>query len=106
MTVNDRFCDITCYSRDKLLTMGCEQIVHPDDQAADIAEVQRLVSGEASSFIRNLRYVHASGRTVWARVNVSLMRINNQEEPRIVAVVEDITDRKQAEDALHKNENF
>ncbi|BAI61360.1 putative histidine kinase [Methanocella paludicola SANAE] len=101
--VNDRFCEITGYSREKLLTMGCEDIVHPDDQAMDIAEVQRLVRGEASSFMRDLRYVHASGRTIWARVNVSLMRNSDHEEPRIIAVIEDITERKQAEGALRES---
>ena len=106
LAVNDRFCEITGYSREQLLTMGCGQIVHPDDQATDIAEVQRLLRGEAKSFIRDLRYVHASGATVWARVNVSLMRLYNHDEPRIVAVVEDITERKRAEEALSSSQQM
>ncbi len=64
LAVNDRFCEITGYDRNTLLTMGCGDIVHPDDQAGDIAAVEGLMLGESTSFMRELRYVHASGFTV------------------------------------------
>jgi PAS domain S-box-containing protein len=104
LAVNDRFCEITGHSREKLLTMGCAELVHPDDQAADIAEVRRLLRGDASSFMRDLRYVHANDKVVWVRVHVSLMRGRTNDEPRILAVVEDITERRRAEAALQESE--
>jgi PAS domain S-box-containing protein len=104
LAVNDRFCAITGYDRETLLTMGCHQLVHPDDQAADIAEVERLVRGEATSFNRELRYIHANGSTVPVIVNVSVLKSDARERVRILAVVEDITERKQMEEALLESE--
>lgn len=102
LAVNDRFCEITGYSREELLKMGCGELVHPDDQEADHFEVQRLLRGEASSFIREFRYVHASGSTVWVRLNISIMRGNRPEDHRLIGVVEEITEQKRAEEARER----
>ncbi|MCE5201843.1 MAG: PAS domain S-box protein, partial [Synergistaceae bacterium] len=104
LAVNDRFCEITGYSRETLLTLGCGQIVHPDDQEMDVAEIGRLIRGESKSFLRDLRYVHANGSIVWVRVHVSVFHSDSQEGIQIIAVVEDITDRKRAEESLRRFE--
>jgi PAS domain S-box-containing protein len=93
LAVNDRFCAITGYERETLLTMGCHVLVHPDDQAADIAKVERLVRGEATSFSSELRYLHANGATVWVMANVSVIKSGEDEGVRILAMVDDITQR-------------
>ena len=74
LAVNDRYCEITGYSRKKLLTMNSGQIVYPDDKSMDIAEIGRLISGESRSFGCDLRYVHANGSILWVHKQVSVLR--------------------------------
>ncbi len=104
VAVNDRFCEITGYARELLLTMGCGQIVHPDDQAMDAAGIGRLVRGESKSFTCDLRYIHASGSIVWVSAQVSVFQNDPQGGILIIGVVEDITKRKRLEEVLHKRE--
>jgi len=102
LAVNDKFCEITGYSREKLLTMGSSQIVHPDDQAMYFAESGRLVLGDSKSFSCDLRFAHADKSVIWVRVQVSAFRGDPQGGVRIIAAVEDITKRKRMEEELDK----
>jgi PAS domain S-box-containing protein len=101
--VNERFCEITGYNREELLSMSCPELVHPDDREEMAAEVNRLLNGELPSFVRDLRYISAYGRTIWVRVNVSLLydyEKGNDSQPKLISVIEDITDRKKTEEDL------
>jgi len=103
--VNERFCEITGYSREELLSKDCPQLVHPDDQKENAAEVKRLLDGETESFVKDLRLIGADGRIIWIRVNASLLHDYEQgkdSQPKLIGVVEDITERKKAEDILKK----
>ena len=103
LAVNNRYCEITGYSRKRLLTMNSGQIVYPDDKSMDIAEIGRLVSGESRSFVCDLRYIHASGSILWVHKQVSVLR-SPEEEVKIIAVVEDVTKRKRMEEEFHNAE--
>jgi len=77
--------------------------VHPDDQEEVAEEVNRLLNGEIPSFVRDLRYISADSRTIWVRVNVSLLSDYEKgkiSQPKLISVVEDITDRKKTEEDL------
>ncbi len=103
--VNERFCEITGYSREELLSKDCPQLVHPDDQEENAAEVKRLLDGETTSFVKELRLIGADGRIVWIRVNVSPLHDYEQGkdgQSRLISVVEDITERKKVEEILKK----
>ena len=103
--VNERFCEITGYSREELLSKDCPQLVHPDDQEENAAEVKRLLDGETTSFVKDLRLIGADGRIVWIRVNVSPLHDYEQGkdgQSRLISVVEDITERKKVEEILKK----
>lgn len=100
LAVNSRFSEITGYSREELLLMGSGHIVHPDDQAMYFAETERLVRGESKSFSCDLRFIHAGKSIIWVRVQVSAFQGGPSGEPRLVAAVEDITNRKRMEEEL------
>lgn len=102
LAVNTRFSEITGYSREKLLSLGSGQIVHPDDQAMYFAEADRLVSGESRSFSCDLRFVRADKSVIWVHVQASAFREEPQGKPRLIAAVEDITKRKRMEEELDK----
>jgi PAS domain S-box-containing protein len=98
LRVNRKFCEITGYAEAELLGRSFADITHPDDRAANFAGFQRFVRGETPEFIEEKRYVRPDGGAVWVRVQASLVRDAEERPLRTVAVIEDITERKRAEE--------
>jgi PAS domain-containing protein len=73
----------------------------PDDLAADLRQVDRLLAGEIDSYRLEKRYRHKDGHYLWALLAVSLVRDEHTGEPRhFIAQVEDIHTRKLAQEQL------
>ena len=100
LRVNDRLCAILGYPREELLRSTYQDITHPDDLKTDLDHVRRVLSGEIESYSMEKRYVRKDGSLVWANLTVSLVRNGGGEPRHFIAVVEDITERKRAEEAL------
>jgi len=100
LEVNDRFCEIVGYSRDRLIGGDFQQITHPDDLDADLANVARLLADQASSYVMEKRYVRPDGAIVWVTLHVGLVRDGEGRPASFVSVVNDITDTKRAERML------
>lgn len=100
LRVNDRFCGITGYSRHELLGMTPHDLTHPDDRGTDDPEIGRLLRGETEEYHSEKRYLTKQGRVRWVRVSARLIRDAARRPLRTIAVVEDITERKEAEAAL------
>ena len=66
--VNPGFCEIVGYNAEELLQMSWQQITHSEDLEMDMSNARRVVSGEASSYTVEKRYVHKDGRIVWVRL--------------------------------------
>ncbi|MBA3748935.1 MAG: EAL domain-containing protein, partial [Solirubrobacterales bacterium] len=91
---NDAFCEIVGYAQEELTGMARELVTHPDDVAADVAAVRRLLAGEATSHACEKRYIHASGRTVWAALNLTLVRDADGHPRHFIAQAQDITEQR------------
>ena len=102
--VNDAYCQITGYGRDELLTMRFSDLTHPDDRAADVAEYRRLVQGEIPVKRLEKRYVRKDGRVVWVQVDATVVRDAAGCPLSTLAVVQDVTERCQAREALRSSE--
>jgi PAS domain S-box-containing protein len=105
---NDRFCQILGYSRNELREKALIEktllnIAHPDDREAFLAARHKLLAGEISWWSSEKRYIRKDGATVWARVSMSLVRDQDNKPQYFVAVVEDITEKIQAERALQQS---
>jgi PAS domain S-box-containing protein len=99
MRVNDRYCEITGYSREELLTMGPLDVDHPDDREADRERVAKFLAG-IGAYRAEKRYLRKDGSVTWVRVAANLLRDANPESFHSAAIVEDISERKLAEQAL------
>jgi diguanylate cyclase (GGDEF)-like protein/PAS domain S-box-containing protein len=93
-------------SEDALVGMWFQDFSTEDELAHEIAETQRLLAGESDSFCCDKRYEHPDGRTVWARLHVSLVRDEDGAPAQLLGQLEDVTERKQfelslAHDAMH-----
>jgi PAS domain S-box-containing protein len=95
--VNAALSALTGYDESELLQRGFVDITHPDDWIRDCGGIRRLVSGEADKFDAETRYICKDGTTRWVRATLNL--ISNRGRPlRTTAVIQDISDRKNAEE--------
>jgi len=101
LRVNQRFCDIVGYTREELLNLYFRDIAHPDDLKADLANKQTSLSNEAATYSAKKRYLRKDGATIWVNLTVSLLTDMAEEPVSFLRIVEDITERVQAEDELH-----
>ncbi|MEI7867596.1 MAG: PAS domain S-box protein [Candidatus Methylumidiphilus sp.] len=98
--VNQKYCDITGYSHEELLQASFQSIIHPDDLQADRDNIQHLIAGETQGFALEKRYYHKKGHIVWVNLTVSPIWLPGQKPTYHIAVVEDISARKQMEERL------
>lgn len=97
--VNDTLCEMLGYSRDELLTKTFADITHSDDLEADWANVDRLLAAEQQNYTMEKRYIAKGGAIVWVSLTVTMIRQENGESRYFLAVIQDITERKEAEEA-------
>ena len=100
LRVNDRMCALLGFRREELLGMTFQDVTHRDDLAADLEYVQQLLSGRIPSYSMEKRYVRKDGSLLWGNLTVSLVRKPTGAPNHFIAVVEDITESKQREEAL------
>jgi PAS domain S-box-containing protein len=104
LRVNHKLCDILGYLPDEMTGLRFQDITHPDDLEADLASVQRLLAGGIATYSMEKRYVRKDRSLVWANLTVSLVRTPQGQPKYFISVVEDITARKAAEEALRESE--
>ncbi len=98
--VNDAFCQMTGYTRDELLGHDSALFTHPDDIGITEAVHRRISRGETGQTRYVKRYVHKSGRTIWAEVSKASARNDAGEVLYYVISERDITDRVKRDLAL------
>jgi PAS domain S-box-containing protein len=101
---NPVYCALVGYSQEALRHMHKAEIIHPDDRAANLREIQRLKEGAIRSFEIENRYLGKDGRVVWVRKYVSSLPKTTGKGPHLVILVTDITERKRAEEELRRSE--
>nr|MBA2378323.1 PAS domain S-box protein [Blastocatellia bacterium] len=97
---NEKFREITGYSTAELRGVTFSNITHPEDRDADMALFQSAARGEVPQYINEKRYVRRNGSNVWVRVNATFLRDEAGNAIRAMAIVEDITERRRAEQQL------
>src|SRR5258708_3713072 len=86
---------------DELITKSVQEITHPDDLAFELAEWERLRAGKIDSYSVEKRDLRKDGTIVWIRLTRSCVRKSDGAVDYFVAVVEDISARKRAEEQVH-----
>jgi formate hydrogenlyase transcriptional activator len=92
------------YSEEELRALSFVDITHADHREANWALAAELRKGTRQEFQIEKQYRRKDGSLIWVRNNVSLVP-GNESRPRfIMALSEDITERKRTEEALQKSE--
>ena len=102
LIVNPAWCQMIGYSVDELVTMTFLDVTYSEDKETSYHAIKQLLNQQIDHFQMEKRYVHKNGKIVWGSVSVSTVR-NLQGEPiYLLAQIQDITARKQAENQLTK----
>lgn len=104
--VNNKFCDIVGYSRSELQQMTFINLTYPEDIEKDNKFVPKLMNGELPLYKAEKRYVNKNGNIVWGALTVSAMFDQNHDFLYNVAILDDITPKKNAEHELIKNRTY
>ncbi len=104
LQANPRFCELTGYREQEMLSHILLEYIHPDDVEQDRELVARLVSGEIPLFRNPTRFSARDGSLVTVQSTVSLLRDAQGQPWRIVGVVEDITEHLKLEEAERARE--
>jgi len=97
--VNKCYCAITGRSAEELLGTKMQDITHPEDLANNLALLKKL-KAEGTAFVIEKRYLRPHGEVVWVRNSVSCVNHAPAKEKYLLAVTQDITERRRAEEAL------
>lgn len=95
---NEAYHTISGLSLEQTLGTNWRMAIHPDDRERVLVEWRAAALGEAK-FTSNARFLRADGSIVWTRLNAAAM-LDGVQPRGHVQIVEDITERKAAEDAL------
>jgi len=113
LEINDSYCRIVGYSEAEMLALDFQSVTHPDDLQQDLDQMEALRQGRISGFEMEKRYFKKTGEIVWVILTVALLSREDGPADYHLAVVVDITERKQAqeqrqrlEEQLQRSENL
>lgn len=100
LSANQRFCEIVGRTADEIRSLRAENMTHPEDAEATASAFRRLAGGEGCQIEK--RYVRPDGSQIWVNETLSSVIGADGHPEHSVAVVQDITDRKRAEEELRE----
>src|SRR5207248_32316 len=100
LRVNEKFCAIVGYPRAEVLRKTFQDITHPDDLAASVGSLAALMRGESHALEHEKRYLRKDGSPVWVELFTSLQRGGSGQPAYAIAMVQDISQRKQLDGEL------
>jgi len=103
---NPAFQQMLQYSSQELRGMRFMDYTHPDDLGLDLQCWREMLRGDRNHFQLEKRCIRKDGQWLWSRLTVSAIRDKTGTLQYSVGLVEDITERKAAEEALGQKERF
>jgi PAS domain S-box-containing protein len=104
INVNRAFCEMLGYQPEELKNINWADISHPDDIDLTNDSLKLILSGKKDSVRFTKRYIHKNGSVIWADVGTTLRRDEDNNPQYFMTSVNDITERKVAEEALRESE--
>jgi diguanylate cyclase (GGDEF)-like protein/PAS domain S-box-containing protein len=100
---NPAMCRISGYAEDELRQLKFTATLHPDDREPRLELFRQILTGEIVSHSSERRLLRKDGNVMWVRISASVPS-DPARASQVITLVEDITERKQAEGALRTSE--
>jgi PAS domain S-box-containing protein len=97
LRLNEKYCTIVGYPRDELMQKTAHEITHPDD-------IHSCDAATHPAFTLEKRFLRKDGSTVWVDLSVSFLLDTVGQPAYCISAIQDISDRKRAEEALRESE--
>jgi len=94
------------YSEEDLKGMSLAALTHPDNVGDDLKLYNELIAGERRYYQMEGRYVRKDGRPIYVNVTVSLVQWREASARFAIVMLEDISARKEAQEALIQSEKL
>ena len=95
--VNQKLIELLGYSRKDLFSKDWAQLTHPDDLPNDVAKFEDVLSGKIEGYSLNKRFIKKDNTVIFTELSVQCVRKLNGDVDYFVALINDITERVQAE---------
>jgi PAS domain S-box-containing protein len=102
--INNQFCQLLGYSEQEMKQINFLSIIHPDDLKEGLMNLEKLRNGEISAYSMEKRYFTKSGSVIWVNLTVSPLFKKNKKVTTNIAIVENISVKKEAEQLVRKSE--
>jgi PAS domain S-box-containing protein len=103
-STNPAFCQMLGYTAEEMSRKTFLDVTHPGHREIDKENVEKLWQGKIPRYRTEKRYIAKNGDIRWGNLSTSLIIGQNGKPLYALAIVEDITERKQAETALKESE--
>lgn len=101
LQVNQSLCQLLGYSEKELMAIDYLKVLHPNDLSPALSNFKDLLRARIPSCQMEKRYIHKSGEEVWGSWSASLAHDAHTRTPNLIFQIQDITNRKHAEEQLH-----
>jgi diguanylate cyclase (GGDEF)-like protein/PAS domain S-box-containing protein len=102
--VNPKFAKIARSSVAQMLELDWTSANQPHYLSEDRHNMAMLNAGKISGFQMEKRYLHEDGTPIWINMTIAAFEVEDKRQPRHICMVEDISERKQAEAAFRESE--
>jgi PAS domain S-box-containing protein len=106
LATNHVYQTIVGYTEEELRALYFLDVTHEDYREANWALITELLEGKRRQFQIEKKYLRKDGSSIWVSNNVSLVPGTERVPRFIMALSEDITQRKRAEEALQRSEGY
>jgi diguanylate cyclase (GGDEF)-like protein/PAS domain S-box-containing protein len=100
LKVNHALSEILGYREEEFLAADFQSMLFKEDLGDTLIKLHELLTGKIPTCQLEQRYVHKTGKTVWASWSVSTASDVNEKRPNLIFQIQDITDKKSAEEKL------
>ncbi len=102
--INEQFCKLLGYSQKEMKERNFQSITHPEDLDNDLSNFKNIKKGIIQEYSMEKRYFTKTGKIIWVNLSVSPLSTTNTNPNSSIAIVEDITHKKETEQLIKQSQ--